>query len=239
MVLFKSSKSLIKLTMNNLLPPSSNGEYICTCNLDLADSFLCQELATQAKKGRHLTILAQESTAIQVCLSEDKYVAWLPIENIKYLKPASEIYHSVSVSPPEIELKIPEIIAFTQNAKLQDNYYLWGGNIGPNYDCSGLIQAAFSTFNIWLPRDSYQQAEFTQTIDKAELLPGDLIFFTTKKARINHVALYLGNNEYIHSSGKENGRNGIGIDKIIDDSDPVTHFYYQYICQFGRVMNSL
>jgi NlpC/P60 family/Bacterial dipeptidyl-peptidase Sh3 domain len=225
--------------MNNLLKMSANGEYICEINLDFYDSFLCKELATQGKKGRHLTILAQESTAIKVSFCEDKYIAWLPLENIKYLQPTREIYQSQSISRPEIELKISEIINFTQQAKLQDNHYLWGGNIGPNFDCSGLIQAAFSAFNIWLPRDSYQQADFTIKINQSELLPGDLIFFATKKTRINHVALYLGNNEYIHSSGQENGRNGIGIDKIIDDGDPVTHFYCQSICQFGRVMHSL
>jgi cell wall-associated NlpC family hydrolase len=222
--------------MNNLL--SFSGEYYCNNNLDLYDSSECKELATQAKQGRQLNIIEQNSRAIKIRLCEDNYEAWLPINNLQYLQPATKNYQPQHFSRTEIEAKIPEIIAFCQKAKLQANYYLWGGTIGPNYDCSGLIQAAFSTYNIWLPRDSYQQADFTQTITQDQLLPGDLIFFATTKKRINHVALYLGNNQYIHSSGREHGRNGIGIDQIIDNPDSVTHFYYQHICQFSRVIHS-
>jgi cell wall-associated NlpC family hydrolase len=224
--------------MNNLLSLSSTGEYFCSINLDLYNSPECKELATQAKQGRQLTILEEKFKAIKVSLCEDKYEGWLPINRVQYLQPAVNAYHHQPISETEIESKIPEIIAFCQRAKSQPNYYLWGGTVGPNYDCSGLIQAAFSNFNIWLPRDSYQQAYFTQTLTKNELLPGDLIFFATTRKRINHVGLYLGNNEYIHSSGQEHGRNGIGIDSLIDNDDPVAHFYYQYICQFGRVMTS-
>jgi cell wall-associated NlpC family hydrolase len=219
----------------NLLPDSPTGEYICNLNLDLYDSWECKELATQAKQGRQLSIIEEHNRAIKISLCEDKYEAWLPINQIKNLQSAIKNYQPPKISPNEIQAKIPEIITFCLNAKSQPNYYLWGGTVGPNYDCSGLIQAAFSSFNIWLPRDSYQQADFTETITKEELLPGDLIFFATTKKRINHVALYLGNGEYIHSSGKDHGRNGIGIDKITDSDDTVTHFYYQHICQFGRV----
>ena len=67
-----------------------------------------------------------------------------------------------------------------------NNHYLWCLTLAPNYDCSGLIQAAFATFGIWLPRDYYQQEDFGQKINREELLPGDLIFLGDK--RVNHVA---------------------------------------------------
>ncbi len=223
-----------------LLPKSFSGEYYCNTDLNLYDSPLCEELATQAAKGRQLRILAQDADcdAIKICLSEDKYAAWLPIEQLQHLQPASQSYQATPIFREEIKLKLPQVIAFTKVAQSKDNYYLWGGTLSPNYDCSGLIQAAFSASGIWLPRDSYQQADFTKSITKEELLPGDLIFFATTKARINHVALYLGDNYYIHSSGKEHGRNGIGIDRLDNNGDAVTNFYYQYLCQYGRVMNN-
>jgi cell wall-associated NlpC family hydrolase len=136
----------------------------------------------------------------------------------------------------DIEFHLPKVIAFTQAAMEVPNYYLWGGTVAPNYDCSGLMQAAFAASGIWLPRDSYQQEAFTQRIVLEELLPGDLIFFGTQK--VNHVALYLGEGYYIHSSGKEMGRNSIGIDRLSEDGDEISRTYYQRLWSFGRVMSS-
>ncbi|MFO5528213.1 MAG: C40 family peptidase, partial [Cuspidothrix sp.] len=137
----------------------------------------------------------------------------------------------------EIQQRIPEIIGFTQAAKQQDNYYLWGGTVAPNYDCSGLMQAAFQSVGVWLPRDAYQQEAFTQAIDINELQPGDLIFFGTPQ-KATHVGLYLGDGYYIHSSGKEQGRNGIGIDQLSDQDDKVSQAYYQQLRGAGRVIKS-
>jgi len=117
------------------------------------------------------------------------------------------------------------------------NYYLWGGTVGPNYDCSGLMQAAFAASGIWLPRDSYQQAAFTARIDRDELEAGDLIFFA-KRERVDHLALYLGDGYYIHSSGKEMGRNGIGIDRLTAEENWISRAYYQQLWGFGRVTSS-
>ncbi|PSF37255.1 glycoside hydrolase [Aphanothece hegewaldii CCALA 016] len=220
-------------------PPSTNGEYCCKTNLDLYNSSVCQELATQAAKGRHLKILADTITenAVQVQLCEDGYCAWLSFAQINALEPATTVYQAIAFSRREIENHLPNIIAFTKAANNIPNYYLWGGTIGPNYDCSGLIQSAFAHSGIWLPRDSYQQEAFTQRISRDELLAGDLIFFGIE--RVNHVALYLGYNHYIHSSGKEMGRNAIGIDELNSTKDPISQAYYKKLWSFGRVMTSL
>ncbi|MEM9162921.1 MAG: C40 family peptidase, partial [Cyanobacteria bacterium P01_F01_bin.4] len=107
----------------------------------------------------------------------------------------------------------------------------------PHYDCSGLMQAAFSSVGIQLPRDAYQQESFAHKINRADLQPGDLIFFG-HETRITHVALYLGEGKYIHSSGKDQGRNGIGIDSISDLSHPVSQIYYDQIKSYGRIIRS-
>lgn len=217
---------------------SSDVEYRCSVALDLYDGADCKTLATQANQGRYLILsaIASEQTAIQVTLVEDGYQAWLPFDQLNTLIPASEKYEARIIDRAEIESQIPNIIAYVQAAKKQSNYYLWGGNLGPNYDCSGLIQAAFAASGIWLPRDSYQQEAFTERIAIADLLPGDLIFFGNKK--VDHVALNLGNGYYIHSSGQEMGRNGIGIDILSADSDEISRSYYQKWWSCGRVMSS-
>ncbi|NCS21558.1 MAG: C40 family peptidase [Microcystis aeruginosa G11-06] len=195
------------------LTPSFTQEYLCIKDLNLYNSPSCQELATQAQQGRQLKFISLEIT-----------------------EKGLQIHQKIPLTRSDIEKHIPEIITFTQEARNRTNHYLWGGTLAPNYDCSGLIQAAFATFGIWLPRDSYQQEAFCQKINREELLPGDLIFFGDK--RVNHVALYLGNNQYIHSSGKETGNNGIAINLLTDDRDSVSRHYYQKLWSFGRVMHN-
>lgn len=226
------------MVLLNQILPSSNSEYRCKTDLDLYNSPACQELATQASMGRYLTILTATATenAVQVQLCEDGYIAWLLLEQLTELEPTTTVYQAIAFSRVQIESHLPNVIAFTKTALETPNYYLWGGTIGPNYDCSGLMQAAFAHSQIWLPRDSYQQEAFTQRISRDELLPGDLIFFG--KERVNHVALYLGDNYYIHSSGKEMGRNGIGIDQLNTTNDPISQAYYYKLWSFGRVMTN-
>ena len=219
------------------LPNSATEQYLCTANLNLYDSPTCETLATQAGLGRYVKLASLKTTesAIEICCCEDNYVAWLPVEELVNLKPAQKPYQPSSISRAEIVQHIPKIIQFTREAMAQPNHYAWGGTVAPNYDCSGLMQAAFAASGVWLPRDSYQQEAFTKTIPLEEVLPGDLIFFA-KNQKVNHVALSLGDGYYIHSSGTQMGRNGIGIDKLSNDGDQVSKAYYEIFWNVGRVM---
>ncbi|HEY9859319.1 MAG TPA: C40 family peptidase, partial [Candidatus Obscuribacterales bacterium] len=115
--------------------------------------------------------------------------------------------------------------------------YLWGGTVGPNYDCSGLMQAAFASVGIQLPRDAYQQEAFTQAIAVTDLQLGDLVFFGSPE-KATHVGLYVGDHSYIHSSGKDQGRNGINIDRLSEQGDVVSQAYYRQLRGAGRVIAS-
>ncbi|MBW4649312.1 MAG: C40 family peptidase [Kastovskya adunca ATA6-11-RM4] len=214
----------------------NRGEYQCEAHLDLYDSPSCQSLATQAATGRHLQVLSTlNKDAIEVRLCEDGYSAWLPMPDLDKLTLAQTTYQAIALTRTEIHPRLPDVIAFTQNASKVPNYYLWGGTVSPNYDCSGLMQAAFAASGIWLPRDSYQQADFTESISVEELQPGDLVFFASDQ-KVNHVGLYLGNHCYIHSSGKDKGRNGIAIDRLSTQGDAIARAYYQQLHSCGRVV---
>ena len=121
--------------------------------------------------------------------------------------------------------------------------YLWGGSLGPDYDCSGLVQRAYAAAGIWLPRDAYLQERFCRAVavrpGQSQLLePGDLIFFGSAR-RCTHVGLHLGDGRYLHSSGREHGRNGIGIDDLHPrNRDPVAAHYRAELRGAGRVMHS-
>jgi hypothetical protein len=219
---------------------STTTEYRCLVNLNLYSSPVCQGLATQAAADRHLGIesLTPTDRAIPIRLCEDDYLAWLKLEDVEKLESTTDIYRSVEIDRAAIAAKMPEIIAFTHSAMKVPNHYLWGGTVAPNYDCSGLMQAAFQSQGIWLPRDSYQQEAFTARISIEEMLPGDLIFFGTPE-KTDHVALYLGDLRYIHSSGIQMGRNGIGIDTLTDRTeDLVSCGYYAKLRCCGRVMGT-
>jgi len=213
-------------------------QYRCLENLNLYDGPTLERLATQAVSGRQLRILAQpeaESQALTVELCEDDYPGWIAVEDLDLLEEATEPYRAIALPVPEIQRRLPQVIAFTQAAMAQPNHYLWGGTVGPNYDCSGLVQTAFAAAGIWLPRDAYQQEAFVQAIALDDLQPGDLVFFG-RPDRCTHVGLALGEGRYIHSSGKDQGRNGIGIDVLSEEGDTVSQTYFRQLRGAGRVV---
>ena len=78
--------------------------------------------------------------------------------------------------------------------------YAWGGSSPGGFDCSGFIYYIYSQFGISLPRMSDGQFEVGRAISGDNLLPGDLVFFTTYEPGSSHVGIYLGGGLFIHAS---------------------------------------
>lgn len=214
-----------------------DAECFCCTNLNLYDAPSCETLATQAARGRHLQLISEHERAIEVRLCEDDYPGWLLAEDLASLQVAERVYQATSVSAAEIQARLPAAIEFIKLAMQQPNCYLWGGTIGPNYDCSGLMQAAFAAVGVWLPRDAYQQEAFTKVVGVEDLQAGDLVFFGSQQ-KATHVGLYLGEGCYIHSSGQKIGRDGIGIDLLSEHGSEVGRSYYRQLRGCGRVVRS-
>ncbi|MBV2351372.1 C40 family peptidase [Synechococcus sp. HK05] len=215
-----------------------------TAPVNLTSHWLGPGLATQAAAGRVLSVLEPlrpGKARLRVRLLEDGYPGWLDPQQLLGHAQACRPPQPRLLDPSQIEAALPAVSAFAHQAHLQPNHYLWGGTLGPDFDCSGLIQAAFASAGIWLPRDAYQQERFCQPVALAPgcyslLRPGDLIFFG-RPQRCTHVALYVGGGRYLHSSGREHGRNGIGLDGLdphIDD--PVSVHYRLELRGAGRVV---
>lgn len=205
-------------------------------------------LATQVAAGRHLRVLEglaeNPSARVRVRLLEDGYPCWLNwSELVDQAEPLAASPPPRAWDRPAIEASLPAVLAFAHHAMEQSNRYLWGGTLGPDFDCSGLVQTAFAHLGIWLPRDAYLQERFCRPVavqpgQTSLLEPADLIFFGTAH-RCTHVGLHLGGGRYLHSSGQEHGRDGLGIDDLSpSNSDPVATHYRLTLRGAGRVMHS-
>ena len=82
----------------------------------------------------------------QVFSRHDGYISWLQPEDLPKLARAPAPY---SPTPPAdaaaVQAAVPGVLAFLRAASAVPNRYLWGGTTAPNYDCSGLVQAAFGS----------------------------------------------------------------------------------------------
>lgn len=202
-------------------------------------------LATQAAAGRSFRVITPLDTLggnrIRVNLIEDGYPCWLNVADLAGQARTTAPPRPRLLTSDAIAARIPAVLEWLKVAAARPNDYLWGGTLGPDLDCSGLVQCAFASADIWLPRDAYQQERFCEPVavrpgNDQLLRPGDLIFFG-RPQRCTHVAIHLERGLYMHSSGREHGRNGIGIDSLHPrDRHPVASHYRAELRGAGRIM---
>ncbi len=146
--------------------------------------------------GNILSKVSEESGFTQV-LYPDGRLGWV---NSSELIPAEEIFFKSTLKENLVQTAL----------KFNGIPYLWGGTSSKNIDCSGLVCNIYFMNGIQLPRDADMQAligrELTTTMAPDGLEPGDLLFFGRKASEeedenVSHVAMYIGDGEYIHSAG--------------------------------------
>src|ERR1700730_7315332 len=87
--------------------------------------------------------------------------------------------------------------------------YQWGGTTPSGFDCSGFTSYVYKHFNIQLQRTAASQYGEGQAVSRSELIPGDLVFFTTYTSGPSHVGIYVGDNNFVAASSS-----GVKIDSL-------------------------
>ena len=149
-------------------------------------------------------------------LSSSRQVVSIPFQNITTPEEEKKLKHFMDKGIEKFinthNCSSDEIIATAQ--KFLGIPYCMGGTTIKCMDCSGLMVAVFAKHGIRLPHSSEEQARYGKIISTIdELKKGDLVFFirSYKTTRfITHAGIYIGNNEFIHSSSK----NGVTVSSL-------------------------
>ena len=141
---------------------------------------------TTLSTGKRVTILGEEDGWFKV--SYDSGTGYVL---------ADYIYEGDSLPASSVGEQVAQMVR-----QFLGTRYVYGGAAPGGFDCSGLTMYLYRQFGYSLPHTaSGQYANCGYKVSKADLQPGDLVFFTSSGSggRINHVAVYVGNGEIIHA----------------------------------------
>jgi cell wall-associated NlpC family hydrolase len=159
------------------------------------------EVLNETTAGETIYLLAVSSDGDHfLCHAPDGYVGWIAAADVEQLNRAR--FDALQPSAPRDPARIEAVIA---SAKSKMGLpYVWGGRSDEGVDCSGLVQTAFASQGINLPRDAEQQASVGKLVatrwHRDNLRRGDLLYFLGRRGIIAHTGIYLGNNEFIEAA---------------------------------------
>ena len=124
---------------------------------------------------------------------------WMSEGSAKAATKASSMMSQVDAARHDVADKTSDLVT-TAMGLLGVPYRRGGNSAETGFDCSGFVRSIYSqTVGMVLPRRAAEQAAATQTIDKKELKPGDLVFFNTMRRTFSHVGIYIGDGKFVHS----------------------------------------
>lgn len=175
-----------------------------TCDIQAGSKVQSWELLT-VTRGAVLAVLGEEEEGWQKVRLPDGREGYTRSSFL-------DEYYENPVELPEEALRR----RLAETAKLYvGTHYRWGGKSPLGIDCSGLVSTAYLLNGIIIHRDASMKEGFPiRPIAREELKMGDLMFFP------GHVAMYLENGDYIHSTGRA-GSDGV----VFNSLNPASPIY--------------
>jgi cell wall-associated NlpC family hydrolase len=87
--------------------------------------------------------------------------------------------------------------------------YIWSGASPSGFDCSGLVSYVYGRLGVSIPHNAAQQFRFGTPVDRAELVPGDVVFFD----HLRHNGIYVGDGRFVHATTP----GGVKMARLEDD----------------------
>lgn len=189
------------------LLPSFSGELklICQSCCDILSSPSPKSpLLLALSKGSCIFVTEEERDGYSKVLLFDGQTGWC---KTTFLSPFS----GYSLKAPKDEDSFRKNVTQTALSYL-NTQYRWGGKSPFGIDCSGLTFMSYSLNQVLIYRDAKIEPGFpVHPISTEDKKPGDLLFFP------GHVAIYLGDNHYIHSTNRP-GSDGVLINSLDSNS---------------------
>ena len=94
-------------------------------------------------------------------------------------------------------------VAMYALALIGASYRFGGSTPDTGLDCSGLVRHVFEEVTgVSLPRTAKEMSTLGTKVPAANLQPGDLVFFNTRRFAFSHVGIYLGDNRFVHAPSR-------------------------------------
>jgi cell wall-associated NlpC family hydrolase len=201
---------------NALMSSSSADEFIAQVStLDaiaghtndvLAEVTAAAQAAAQAKADADAAAAAAQQTLDDVSSRQADLTAQIADYQAQYDALSAAQQQEVVVQHAGPVLEAPAtVVASSEAAQTavdtamaqRGDPYVWGAGGPDSFDCSGLTQYAYAAAGISLPHSSAAQSRMGTAVSRADLQPGDLVFFYSP---VSHVGMYIGNGQMVHAS---------------------------------------
>jgi len=152
--------------------------------------------AAAAAKARHTTPPAPTSTTTTTAATTTQATTTTaadPPATTTTIAPTTTVSTTESTSPESLGPGHPQAASIAM--RYLGVKYVWGGASPDGFDCSGLVMYVYAQLGVSLPHFAAAQYTMGVAVPRADLQPGDLVFFDG----LDHVGIYIGGGQMIHA----------------------------------------